>query len=874
MQSEKPTYITDYLAITNKIIPGRDLNTAHIERELFTSNTVEQNIFNNDSMYSLSEVLSMLMKYNIDKFDNECIRNNPHCQSLEMYSLFSDEENITHSLDVTDFHTKIFGNHIKHLSNFNRIDIDGPKSLVERFIRQNRDERNINIFINSVRPPCDNFEKNKCFFTIPYLYFKDTESYNKNKDNILKELKKYGKANPDIGGVYETPVTLQYCNYYEYFDLKSKEDYYKYFIAIITTKNYVPYYRSLYPHFLIIIQNETTIKTIGYTKNTALMTAFTLNIDRVLATDDNVVNFKIQNYNIEDITDTNKYSTLYLRKLDFLIELFKKDKLKVINNRVEQEIDLNRYGYFGSSSGLSSLCRNDDWVKTSYEKNYFKDYKINDTVKFLKNSIHNYTNKTDTIQEEDIPLFMRDFLNIPHKISEIPPSDFDKESFINPHRSKIIILNTKVLKDHLITFNPLHTSTEDLYFTKQIFLRNLQTNQLSFAYTMPRTDRRPLTCTSVSQCSQVQRIIDGNILDTVSKVSTETNFGLRCDLITYKGGLVIYNNNGILGNCGSYGPAKLLDSDNDNIIQTEINKKIDNNENITADNKEECKKLLNSKEAIYKFNNLSGIVKYIDSTKFKEHIYDPEVIDNDGKQIITYPLLKTFEQRFRNIDKYIKNITNSTSSPIDSEILTAYKQNFIKNYIEYYDIISVKKNNEIDKSTGQIKYVKEYEYENILTHKYFIDFYELNKNFVDKIYTQINTDNLDRCNRNDDISFYFENYDKFPEAICKMINLYVIFTKLKYYSNKIFETINSRPEINDSKTKLMLCFGNINDYMYNMTSDKSIKNILIFILDKTFKELPPNNISVNISITEKCLKNELSLPEGNYNYNDIIKLYL
>ena len=71
----------------------------------------------------------------------------------------------------------------------------------------------------------------------------------------------------------------------------------------------------------------------------------------------------------------------------------------------------------------------------------------------------------------------------------------------------------------------------------------------------------------------------------------------------------------------------------------------------------------------------------------------------------------------------------------------------------------------------------------------------------------------------------------------------------------------------------MLCFGNINDYMYNMTSDKSIKNILIFILDKTFKELPPNNISVNISITEKCLKNELSLPEGNYNYNDIIKLY-
>ena len=66
-----------------------------------------------------------------------------------------------------------------------------------------------------------------------------------------------------------------------------------------------------------------------------------------------------------------------------------------------------------------------------------------------------------------------------------------------------------------------------------------------------------------------------------------------------------------------------------------------------------------------------------------------------------------------------------------------YYKHFINNYIQYYDIVSLLANNKIAKFGGMEKYLRDYEYENILCFQNFIIFYEHNKDIVEPIYRNI-----------------------------------------------------------------------------------------------------------------------------------------
>ena len=62
-----------------------------------------------------------------------------------------------------------------------------------------------------------------------------------------------------------------------------------------------------------------------------------------------------------------------------------------------------------------------------------------------------------------------------------------------------------------------------------------------------------------------------NLLDGNAKTTTEKTFPFRSDLITYKGGLLFFNDKGILGSGGVFGPAKLITID----IKVDYNNYVD-----------------------------------------------------------------------------------------------------------------------------------------------------------------------------------------------------------------------------------------------------------------------------------------------------------
>ena len=162
-----------------------------------------------------------------------------------------------------------------------------------------------------------------------------------------------------------------------------------------------------------------------------------------------------------------------MKNVKILEDIFKKDifTVKQLNNELDKDcnntikkdtasiIDLNNYGYLGSSNGFGGFNRNASWVTNSFKQDYFHDYIINDM-----NIDTDHTKNKDSV--ENTSIYMRDFINKPRLISEIPTSYTSGLSFLNPHRLKLIIVNVRVVKNKNIIYNPLHTMAEDLYFTK------------------------------------------------------------------------------------------------------------------------------------------------------------------------------------------------------------------------------------------------------------------------------------------------------------------------------------------------------------------------------------------------------------------------
>lgn len=790
-------------------------------------------------MYKISSKPSI--KNNI--FGDVCVREFPHCESKEMYNFFKGEKILLQEIDFTEENKKIFGNHITNFDgvnfdNFNKIKISAPKSILDAFLKQKTTDRNINIMYNSIRNIPG--KQNLCSI--------DFSNLDMSKSEVLTFIDKYGSVIQNGGdeitevideinkaddkkSLYEEPITQQYCNFYEFLEMKEKEEYYKKFVVIITNNNLYNAYRQIYPHFIIVIQPNVSFQCVGLTRYTGLNIAFKANLNRVIFSDDNVININFPNFKYDTATGGDFYQSKLLKNVKILEDIFKKDSLiiKQLNTEHDKDckstttkdnettINLNDYGYLGSSNGFGGFNRNASWVINSFRQDYFHDYVI-ENINLDKNDI------TDNSDIKNNSIYIRDFINKPRLISEIPTSDTADLSFLNPHRLKLIIVNVQVVKNKNIIYNPLHTMAEDLYFTKEIFQKGLKTGQLSIGITLPKDNRRPITCISDVGCiiEKNYNLIEQQNIEIIKKI-----FPHRSDLITYLGGLLFFNKSGVLAYGGSFGPAKLLNVELAKRYNESLKTKISNDTEIEQQNKDKCFDKFSTKTALYKSNNNNIIdkINYIEPNKYKHIIYE-----ND-----TYT--KAEKDRMVNVlDYFINKMTKITNTDTRKQ----YIKQFLKTYVMWYDIISISSSKTLSSSTGMFKYVREYELENILSFTSFTQYYDDNKEKINKIYKNINNikeelnEEVDLCNRKNDILFYIENFTMFPEKIFNLICLYVIYTKMygfiKPYSESkkiIFPEQQKR-----DKNRMLLLFGNINDTIYiNDIVREKIQEYMTHIID-------------------------------------------
>lgn len=804
--------------------------------------------------FSFIECLTLIMKGDPSKIrDNISIRKNPHNQSRKMFNHFTGKKIIEGDIDISKINGELFGEHVNtdynfsNFKNYNKLYITGPEELIQNFINQNPADRKLNIFIPSVRTTVKtNVGPDPTLCRIPY---NKLENYQQNKKEIDDYIRTYGTT--VNGSIFEDPITQQYCNFYNFVEGEvegeADYDYTKDFVVIFTNKTLIPLYKVLFPHFIFIAQPDVSHKCVGLTRYTTTAVAYLLGLDRVVVADDNVININVNDYDyIEHKKGTPKHKPFMktsMADLNLFRELIKKDKILLTDLNTDKkkiEVNVDDYGYLGSSASMPSYA---GWVQKSHDKEYFIDY------------------ETEPLNGKS--LIARDYINkdSPNRLpTDIPNSEADTISFINPHRSKLLILNTKKLYEHKISYNPTHTMTEDLYFSREIFLKKLKTIQFSFNYSMPKLERRPATCTNViNDC-----VIDhqNNLLEPLTLTTIKNLYPFRTELFSYKGGLIFFNINSYIGNAGTYGPAKILQNNMVATINEKINKSIDANTIITPENKESCKQLYRTKHMDYKHNitsengdkiEITGDINYMLPNKFQNLIYDEEPM---GNLIHNRP----FEMRKNTAHEYFRNnLTISYPDIKDKPYSTIniyntkneiYYKHFINNYIKYYDIVSILANNQIAKFGGMEKYLRDYEYENILCFQHFIIFYEDNKDIVDPVYRyiQLTKSDKDKCNRNNDIIIYFDNYNVNPTACFKMFALFVIYTKLMSIERILLNKVSKFIEL------LPLLFGNINDYVYNneICNYKELKRVIISFMTKLMNTI--NTDSLNIEILRKEIK--------------------
>jgi len=92
----------------------------------------------------------------INQYGDRCVREFPHCESKNMYTLFKGEKIIEKELDFTEENKKIFGEHIvnfdgNNFDNFNKIKISAPENILNAFLNQKVEDKNITIMFNSIR---------------------------------------------------------------------------------------------------------------------------------------------------------------------------------------------------------------------------------------------------------------------------------------------------------------------------------------------------------------------------------------------------------------------------------------------------------------------------------------------------------------------------------------------------------------------------------------------------------------------------------------------------------------------------------------------------------------------------------------------------
>lgn len=706
----------------------------------------------NYQKYYQLRILLMNRVCNLFLKEHICYRQCPSMESKQMFDRFMGNEIETVEIDITTINSQCIGEFIKHshLKEYNKIEISGPKILLNKFLNQNPKDKKINIFINSVKSITNTFN----------LWDLDLINEKQLIDSELKEYK-----------YFEQPFTQQYCNWYEFFERQYGEayDYVQHFIIIFTSKQMLNAYREIYPHFIICTQPQTNISGVGLTRYSLIVLAYYLNLKRILCLDDNVVDFKVfMNDEYQQLTQLTIFENLF--------------KLKKLNN-----ININSIGYIGFSIGRP----------------------LNDSIQELnlkkRELIKDDYVKINIDENQQIDLSYRQYLHRINNLEEITWSPFGENPLINPHRSKAVLFNTELLKKNNFNYNFLHQFGEDIYFSKLIFLAGLTIIQLNINFVQPSDKRRQKIIKYEKK--ERNRFLSKNEIEILNN---NWFVEIMADLIIMHGKIIYFDQFGVYAGSGVYGPLRIITIyDHQQIIKTLNEKKQDQN-----------------------------LSRYID----KAHVGS---IDNyqvyylkPNKYIFNLTNLSQ-NWRITHVDKYL--ITDQNFS----EIKNAEKyQNTINTLINYhipiYDLAS-HSDDVLYPSSGQMKYVLEYEFFDNKIYQHFSKFCKDLRflGLIKKIYDKIILIKYQNKKINyllmDDFIFYLDNFNIDPLNIYRMIILLVLYIRFNLIKKILENKIQLSPLQYD---KLIFVFGDIKTSFYEYYKITSL-------IEEIINKLLNNSIMIN-----------------------------
>lgn len=726
-------------------------------------------------------------------------RNYSSMESYSMFNKFKKSQLVEKKLDISKINKSNIGNYINHslLKSFNTISISGPKQLVDSFLNQDPNKHNINIFINSVRyiPGGDQL------WDLDFVISNKIDQYQSSQ--YISQ---------------EQPFTQQYCNWYNYFESDKNFNYDNVFVVIVTTELLYNAYRDIYPHFIICTQMPCNISGVGLTKYCSLSLAYYIGLKKILFIDDNVVDLAkykstMSSYSESSRDDNSESSHDKMSSIfdiaKFISELF------VINEIAG--IPIKNFGILGFGTGHIG---ND-----IYEQYLSKNNFISDQTIFLKST-------------DDIPIR----IYTPNKLSNTNHSWCigGDRPVPNPHRPKIIFLNTGELIKKNINFNLSHIIGEDIHLTKSIYLNKLLIGQFGLIYIAPFDDRRPKLSIHENVTLDNKRIssdynyrfMNQNIIDRLNQhFFIET----MADFIMLNGKIMYINSDGVYGGSGAYGPIRIVTKKDVFEIKNKIGSHHDSNRIIQ-------KGFLGS-------NNLLSVY-YIRPNRFKLDLTNTDYYTR-SHHINDYFIFDKSEY----IDYKSKKYTDS--------------RDFLLKILQMHDLAcsdKVNNDNILYLSSGMPKYILQYEFiNNELIRRFSLFcqkkiFSDLISSTLKKISNKIKFDKNDMIIN--DFTFYLEQYIFFPKDIHKLCVLLSLFIRFNAFQN----IINNNILLTDSQYEyLIMSFGslyNIYYQPYDLSTD--VDDFLTMVLDSTIQDNKQYRIIIKPSY----------LTDVSYHiYNKIINTY-
>lgn len=714
---------------------------------------------------------------------HKCYRDSPCMESRIMFDKFVKSPLITETLDITSINTACIGNFINHptLHIYNRINISGPASLVTAFMNKTS---KVNIFINAVKPiPGTHSLWNKEFVILKQLTTATTKTY--------KSL--------------EQPFTQQYCNWYEFFERLYGPTYdYRHFIVIITTEAMLDAYREVYPHFLICTQAPGEIRGLGFTRYTGLTLAYHLQLTRIIQMDDNIVDLLI--YHGEGCTAET------LCPINVIEQLF-----------IERSFN---------GIGLVEFNRGAPIGNRHYERFLRDNHYVTDGELKL----------TTTIEPSAIPT--RTYTAKPVDLTNITWSGCEETSVPNPHRPKIVLINTELLWHYRINYQLSLFIGEDINFTRSVLLHKLPITVLNITYVDPYDDRRPrLEIFQSTERTKYNEITYNRFLSKEEIILLNKKYFIEtmADMIMFNGNVIYCDDQGVYAGSGVYGPYRIITRQDQQTITSFIGEKYKLSRYIKIG----YLGLPNNYQAYY-----------VRTNKFNYHLNN---VDR--------------KWRFNNIYQYLLT-TESINSIVETDKFKSTVK-YISKFINSYDLVcavdslpcntddsceSIKSPSQhkiLQPGTGMVKYSLQYEY---LDHRLQVFFSFFTKTTIFLPYIQTTYKMIIEQKNEvidyllmDDLIFYLEHYSVAPARIYKILSLLVLYVKfnaLKFIIHKNIELDLA------GYHRFIFIYTNLNHglYQFYQVTDR-INDLIVMILNAAVRKDDFYKITLTATIIEPLIDN-------------------